>query len=230
MSSAITTPLVGYYYKFPRRKPYYVFIDLVPGIRGRDNTTRGARISWYKTKVEVLGLSVGGLFATPVQLVARVIYNVLRIPYVILLIFFSPSSWGKEWGFIPKKMTIEIARSIGRIIEAPFYALALCFAHLIAFFVAPFSAYHAKEIPAKVEAASNHNISISKAFWACEPKRYFKWEGRSVESLHEGFAIYAHGCYQSYTTADVVHEKNRIMYVYSRNKRPPRKTYLGWLL
>lgn len=169
----------------------------------------------YKKEEENFSISLGVLAGTPLHMLGAMVYNLIRlpiIPFYILGCMAAKKEWdGKAFHFsdIPK----EMGKTLFRICQAPFYALAILFATLYSFC----DPLNGRKLVSALERDWNDDVSRAEGFWSVRgPQKLWRWEGGGSPNGLGKNGFFLPGCWQP---IGVVHyEKGKIVYATSLTK------------
>lgn len=156
------------------------------------NTKECGEHYFISTVVSILG--------TPFYLIGTIVYNVLRaavIPFYILFQITKELISGKnpenERKFHILDIPTQVALSIGRVIKAPFYALAYFLAALYSL-VNPMGG---RKLGSSIERDWNGGVTLNEGFWSVQGEQeHFDWEKRKNPDQLGGSSFYLAGCWQ----------------------------------
>lgn len=137
---------------------------------------------------------------TPVHMVAAVAYNAIRIaiiPFYILGCLAYESCTGKELEkgrpFTINDIPVEMAKSVWRIVKAPFYAVAFIYAALYSLI----DPLNGRKLGSYLERDWNEGVTRSEGYWSVGgPQALWYWEGRGTPSGLGRNGFYLAGCWQ----------------------------------
>lgn len=137
---------------------------------------------------------------TPVHMVAAVAYNVIRtavIPFYILGCLVYESCTGneieKDRPFTLTDIPLEMAKSIWRIVKAPFYAVAFMYAALYSLI----DPLNGRKLGSYLERDWNEGVTRAEGYWSLGgPQPLWHWEGSGTPSGLGKNGFYLAGCWQ----------------------------------